>query len=505
MRAIHIIKRPLSAGFLIGLITLFIPLVRDLHWESALLSALVVCFLSGIRSAGGISTASVIREALALLLGWFTPLLLFSVITGCFSFHGLAFWIFVPVPSLFFGLAIGRLIHKFNIPKPQFSISLILILIALVPVLFEFLRFPQLYFFNHIWGYIPGPIYDEIVLFDSRLIAFRTITLLWIIVLWMIPTMYESRQNLAILLLALFSLFFFYSQASDWGLIAPEQRLQQQLGAVHESDHFRIFYDPSAISADSAKTWSDIHENYLSEITEKLEVDKSAYQISPIHSYLYRDADQKKKLTGAGVTSYVPVWLEQDQMHMALDHTAGVLKHELVHVVAKQFGNTFGASKIGLVEGLAVAVAPERFRGATIDQIVAAREHYPATDELESIFGFTGFYRQPGVISYTVTGSFIKFLLNNYPVSNLKSAYETGDFKEAYKPVTVPELTEQWHHYLNTIPVDSALIARADVLFSRPSLFQKPCPRVQSKNEFAHFFNPFDSQLAFLTCKNGGL
>jgi hypothetical protein len=321
----------------------------------------------------------------------------------------------------------------------------------------------------------------------------------------MIPSMYESRQNLAILLLALFSLFFFYSQASDWGLIAPEQRLQQQLGAVHESEHFRVFYDPTAISPDSVNTWVDIHEIYLSEITEKLEIDKSVYQTSPIHSYLYRDADQKKKLTGAGVTSYVPVWLEQDQMHMALDHTAGVLKHELVHVVAKQFGNTFGASKIGLVEGLAVAVAPERFRGATIDQMVAAREPYPEADELTSLFGFAGFYSYPGVVSYTVTGSFIKFLIDTYPVNNLKKAYETGNIPEAYKPVSMSELTEAWHNHLNTVPVDSALIARADRVFSRPSIFQKPCPRVEVKNEIAYFFREFDSHLAHLACKSEGL
>jgi len=500
MRAIQTIKRPFLAGSITGLITLFIPLLRDLHWESALLSALVVCFYSGIRSAGGASTFVIIRDALAVLIGWIIPLAFFSLITGCFSFHGLAFWIFVPVPSLLFGLATGRLIHKFNFPKPELSVVLVLISAALIPVLFEFLRFPQLYFFNHIWGYIPGPIYDEIVLFDTRLIAFRTITLLWVIVLWMIPGMYESRQNMAIVLLALFSLFFFYSRSSDWGLIAPEQRLQQELGAASVSDHFRIFYDPAAISSDSAKVWTDIHERYLSEITEVLEVGLSVYKTTPIHSYLYRDADQKKKLTGAGVTSYVPVWLKQDQMHMALDHAAGVLKHELVHVVAKQFGNYFGASKIGLVEGLAVAVATERFRGATIDQMVAARDHYPTTEELEKLFSFAGFYSQPGVISYTITGSFIKYLIENYPVSKLKTAYETGNLVRAYEPVTMTELTDKWHTHLSSVPVDSAIIARSNVLFSRPSIFQKPCPRVEIKHEFAHFFNADSSHSALYAC-----
>src|SRR5690625_4792496 len=155
-------------------------------------------------------------------------------------------------------------------------------------------------------------------------------------------------------------------------------------------------------------------------------MDPAIYRTRKIHSYVSRDAAQKKSLTGAGRTSYVPVWISRDQTHIACEHLEQVLKHELVHVVAKQFAGRFGASPaIGLVEGLAVALDSSRYR-TPIDRLVAAREEWPDSEFMAQLLSPLGFYRQAGPVSYAVSGSFVRHLLEQYPAEHFREAYRTG-------------------------------------------------------------------------------
>src|SRR5699024_4663507 len=116
-------------------------------------------------------------------------------------------------------------------------------------------------------------------------------------------------------------------------------------------------------------------EFYYHQIVKRLQLSRRD-NANKIQTYLYGNAWQKKKLVGAKFTSYVPVWLHQDQLHIAKEQVPRSLKHELVHVLAKQFGNKLihASWSIGLVEGLAVALAKKQSRVATIDQIVRAEK-----------------------------------------------------------------------------------------------------------------------------------
>lgn len=400
--------------------------------------------------------------------------------TGCYSVHGLGFWILIPFPSIFLGISMGRFMNQLELKKPVLLSIALLLILSTAPVLIEFFRFPQLYFFNHIWGYWPGPIYDETVMINGRLFLFRTSTLVWGFVFWFIPFVKEDFLSRVILVLSLFFLVFFYANLSRFGMVAPEDRIQSNLGALYQTEHFNIFYPSGTLSEDSLMSIADLTEKYLDEITLRLEVDKKIYRKEPIHYYLYRNEDQKKKLTGAGQTSFVPVWLSQDQMHITLGHLKSVLKHEMVHVVAKQFGNRFGASiSIGLIEGLAVALDPERYDDeVSIDQVVAAKKPLPGREELQEMFSFTGFYRFPAIVSYTVTGSFVNYLAKHVSVEQLKEAYRTGDLNR-FLDKNSSKIVESWHQYLHSIPVDSAALAISERVYTTKSLFEKRCPRVE--------------------------
>jgi len=482
----------MAAGLLIGFVSLAIPLLRDFHWESAGAAALVVTFMAALLSVKrSVSSFTVLRKCTGLLTGWAIPLFVFAFFTNCLSFDGAAYWLFSPLPSMFLGWAVGRLVRNFNFKFRRSTVISIILSIAIIPVLVEFFMFPQLYFFNHVWGYWPGPIYDEYVPFDNRFLIFRGITFFWVLILWSIPGFFNEMIYRWITVLALFSILFSYIHASDWGLIAPEERLQSELGAVIETDHFRIFYTSGTVDTEILEGWANDHEEHLASISNALEIDKTRYLSEKIHSYVYQDARQKKKLTGAGQTSYVPVWIGQDQMHIASAQLNRVLKHELVHIIAKQFANWFGAStSIGLVEGLAVAIDPDRY-SSTIDQLVAAHEVWPDEAGIRRLFSPGGFYAVAGPISYVVSGSFVKHLLENYPVENLKQAYRTGNIEQAYAPYTLEQLTDSWHRYLATVDVDEEDARRSVALFSTDSIFQKPCPRVDQQRRFREQFAGF--------------
>lgn len=499
----------LKWGLGIGILSLFIPLLRDLHWESAGLASLMSACGCGVLSASGTDLRGTARRTGWFLTGWFLPLLVAALPAGCFSLEGLAFWLSGPLPSAWFGWTAGRLARQHAPRRARLVTLLLIVLFALLPVGVRFFTSPQLYFYNHVWSYWPGPIYDELVPFDLRLPLFRFMTLLWGVLFFLLVDL-SARRHQWLALGCSMMLISGWLMMPALGLVSPEKRIERELGGLIETEHFRIWYsrdlDPEGCTgdaeasgygrvgtgspgsvADGLQQLAHLHEDHLHEILKALELDPSIYRKEKIHSYLYRDARQKKYLTGAGQTSFVPVWIRRDQTHIACEHLALVLKHELVHVVAKQFAGLFGASPaIGLVEGVAVAL--DTTRSGSVDRLVAAREEWPDSDFMRELLSPLGFYRMAGPVSYSVSGSFVRHLLEHYPPEQFRNAYRTGKIEEAYHPFSLEELVGSWHTYLATLEVTPEDRERSLALFSTPSLFDKPCPRVRAQRELAGTF-----------------
>ncbi len=468
---------PYIIPMLAGTALLSIPLLRDLHFESAMLAAVIGCFWGGWRAAGSISKQDFLNSIRILWVMYLasTPLFVFALITGCLTLDGIGFWIFIPLPSIFFGTAVGRLVRKFKFPFPKTLTVLMLLFCAVGVWMIEFFSFPQVYFYNHVWGLWPGPIYDEAVQLTDSLFYFRWITLLWIIMLWSIPSWNKNMPSKVLTVLAAVSLLFSYMNLDEAGIISPRETIQQRLGGFHQTKHFELFYDEDFYSQKEIEYWALRHEFHFQQITDMLEIDWPKDR--KVESYLYAHAWQKKKITGAKFTSYVPIWLEQDQLHIAKQQLERVLKHELVHVLSKQFGNRLfnGSRSIGLIEGLAEGITKNASPRSTLHQIVAAKSPKPTAAEMKRALSWRGFYGKAGAISYTTSGSFVEFLLNHYPPENFKKAYATGDIATVYS-ASMEELTAQWHHVLAETPTDSVDETTSDFVFAQQSLFEKPCP-----------------------------
>lgn len=480
---LHIVLPLLAGGGL-----LFVPLLGDFHIESAILVSLIGCFWAGIKACDRAQSKEDFYSALT-VLGYLyltgLPLLAGALVSGCFSIHGLAFWLIFPLPSVFFGYAIGRLLRKWQLPYRRTITTITLSGIAAGIFIFEFFTYPQVYFFNHVWGGWAGPIYDETITVSDSTFFFRSITVLWVLLLWHIPSISRKKLSLWIVVLSAIALGFSYTQLAEMGIISPPSHIQAVLGGNQETEHFQLFYDRDYYSEYEINMLAREHEFYLEQISDKLELDMPDSS-RKIESYLYANPWQKKHLVGAKFTSYVPVWLSGDQLHIAKQQIAGSLRHELVHVVAKQFGNNLinASWSIGFIEGLAVAVDGGALRTTTVDQIVASQKPYPGPDALRKAFSPWGFYSGRSGVNYTTSGSFVQYLMDQYPVENLKKAYRTGNVMEAYTQ-DWQVLIRGWHQRLDSIAVDSIDRHRARQLFSIPSLLEKPCPHVVSKFAYA--------------------
>ncbi len=468
--------------FVLGLLVLPIPLLRDFHFESAMVAGTI----GAIWAAFALLPHSFSKDKTLILKVFKSvyifglPIFLYSLISGCLTWQGVFFWLLTPIPSIYFGAALGRVVRalKFSFPKTLLFIAFLFFAVGVL--VFELLNFPQVFFFNHVWGTWPGPIYDEAVSITKSYVFFRGITVLWILFLWNLPRI--SREKINQVLAAFFGLCLIlcYLNISKMGVITPRSVLKEHLSTHRATEHFDLYFDPNNFTEAEIDYWALKHELYFSQITSLLEIDWPNNR--RIESFLYANAWQKKELVGAKYTSYVPIWLSQDQLHVAKQHLNGVLKHEMVHVISKQFGNTLfnGSWSIGLIEGIAEAVAADASPESTLNQIIASEQPYPSVQQMRNAFSSTGFYSNAASISYTTSGAFVQYLLQNYPVQYFKEAYPNSDFEQAYG-VPFDSLVIDWEKTLPQVEIDSVDKQNSEFLFGQLSLFQKSCPHSVSE------------------------
>ncbi len=485
-----LIKRLLRSRYILTLIAfaagcavLAIPLVGTLHVDSALLAGVIGAFTGSLTASRRGARDRDVLLLMGLLYVAAVPLLIRDLMTGCFSGDGVAFWLFIPSFSTLFGYAFGRAV-RYLIPIYTRWIAFFGILaVAAGGWLIIFLLFPQLYYFNHIFGYWPGPIYDESVSFTGRLLHFRIITVIWIGIFWMIPYIREgSRIIKSIFLLLIMLLGISYTQATQNGIYSPASHIRGELEGVYQTDHFDIYFSRSHFDVEEIAFIGELHEYHFTELTDTLRI--AWPEGKRIESYLYGHAWQMQELTGAKGVSFVPVWLRTAQLHMqktALDRT---LRHELVHVIARTFGNRLlnASWNIGLVEGLAVALSSSSSARLTVDQLVVSNDAWLTEGEIRRLFSMFGFYRRSSSVAYGVSGSFVRSLLLNYPVDNFKTAYRYSSLERGYGELLVSAV-DRWHDEIALVHVTDEERATAERIFSIPSIFDTKCPRKITKQQ----------------------
>ncbi len=512
------------------------PLVDDLGFEFAFLTAFIATFVAGLMTLHLVNgwRSSRVRNTrlsalLCLLFGLSLSTLLLplavmfvkSWISGfCNVPEGLAFYLLLPGISVLWSTAVALICALATIRKLHATLLFLGAMFVSIGIsVFRLATQPPVFTYNPIIGFFPGPIYDEVMVITSTLLAARAIVL--VSVLAMIaglcacfdPSARKIRPSLLmkfrdggpdsgpggtqaggmdggpggsqvegnpatgmamrVLFLALLAvLAAAYAYRAPLGIVIDRAYIQQTLGGHRQTAHFNIYYDQNTISNWNIDLIAREHEYQLDWVMSYLDVPAPSTRIA---SYIYAHADQKKRLMGARHTS-----MERpgsDEMHLnnaAFPHP--VLKHELVHVVSAAFGNALygGSYWIGFHEGLAEAVDWQNAPMNPHEWSRAMRE-LGLAPPLKNLLSMTGFWTAASSRSYTLCGSFVRFLIERYGLPAFKKAFPTGAVEEAYgrKPA---DLIAEWEAFVDGIQLREDQLRIARQRFIRPAIFRRHCP-----------------------------
>lgn len=470
-----------------------IPLLNVLQAEAAAVVALVAFFVSGLSALRAFDSARasvwpvVARQEGALLvpLGVLTLAQLWA--PNCTYLRGLLFYVLFPGVTVVFAGSLAYALRGMNLSR-QLSRLVLSGLGGLIVVggpLYDLGLHPQFYTYNHVFGGVLGPIYDEQLAVRSGLFAFRGLTLLWAAAAVLVGRRLRGRGPrwaVPLCALAIGAVYFF---SAPLGINTPAWHVQEELGGHTRTSNFDLYYDPDQVDEAAVRALADTHERQYDWVRRPLDVDEGNARIQ---SYIYPNPDVKGRLTGARATSVSPIWLARPQVHLLRNRVERSLGHELAHVVSRPYGLPLlrASWAPGLIEGWAVALEPPSPEPSPDDLVRTAAAADTTTglraeaDAIASRLSPWGFWTGRGAVSYATMGSFIRHLLDRHGPEKLKRVYAWGRFEAVYGR-SLRSLAKDWVDHLQRGSVVArgahAVVSRQ---FTRPSLFETDCPHYVS-------------------------
>ncbi len=500
------VRAALAAALVLGAAAGSLPLLEvpgyELSEGAALLAALVLAPWLGIAAARLERTrpepsviaawASSSMASALLLAGLFAGSALRAAFGPCHPFDAAGFFPLLAFPSALTGCAMASALAFAVLGRRAAAGGLyagaVLLLVAWR--LAAAYRGPQAFVLDPLLGYLPGPLYDEAVPLDARLVAARGVAVGWAAALAGAAALVEafSRRRgersaslrgpaaLAAAGLLLVSAGWAGRAALQGGLDL-RAAIANRLGARRDGPRCTVFLAAEKPPAAAAELLAEC-EFHAADVAARLAVADPPH----VTVYLYRSAEEKRRLVGASHTDFTWPW--QAEIHLLdqpLPHP--VLRHEIVHAVASALapGPLHLPARfrilpsLALVEGLAVALESPR-GGFTVHQWSRAARDLGLLPDLERILGPAGFWSQAPARAYTAAGSFLAYLLQRYGAGPVDAAYRTGDLASALgKPLS--ELVREWQAALDAVPPQEDLAGAAARWFGRGSLFQRRCAR----------------------------
>ncbi|MGB2868100.1 MAG: hypothetical protein WBD36_06605 [Bacteroidota bacterium] len=473
----------------VSLVCTQIPLLNYLGFEFSVLTAVVAGYMAGLLSlfhwgrettppdenfwhvASRISLASV-----SLLI---IPLIVITAnaffIRNCSFPQGFVLYVLITIPAVLLtatvAMVVGASIRRWR--KTWFTIIILIILLHIPYVTFTG---SQIFAFNPIVGFFPGLTYDEHLPIVERLILYRISTLVYVGALLIIAALIRRSWQLSqrdwILGLFVLILIGFAVLSDRMGLSSSESYIRKTLGGLYQTEHFDIVYPSDLVKPDQVEQIALLHEFTLHQLRNELKINPT----KRMTTFLYGTAEQKGLLFGAARTDVAKPWLRQ--LHLNLEDVPVTLKHELVHVLAGEFGIPILRISVqpGLIEGTAVAVERldyDELVHRTAAQIIASG----LLPDMHKLFSLSGFSTVNPGVSYSIAGSFCRFLMDRYGLRRFKWLYQSGDFFAVYGR-DLDSLVREWALFMKGFHTTEGEARKANYLFKRPTIFGKECARV---------------------------
>lgn len=449
-------------------------------------------------------------------LGWLSlllPLLVIGLnalrVRNCDPLGGLGFFLAMPVVSVAIAASVGVL-WGLTLRRSLAATlaALATIVLCLGWGVYRFYAEPAIFGYDPFAGYFPGTLYDEDVALRLPFLFARLQQLCWLgtaIVIGAVtldpaalrlrlplgpppPRRAERRRSgrrhlLVVGLLLLGGAVTLTALRARLGFAVDADEIRRQLGGLRKTQHFEILY-PETLSRQQVDRLAEDHEFRYAQLHALF-----GGPTRRIRSYIFADAEQKRRLMGAARVFVAKPWRSEVYLQdEGFPHR--VLGHELAHVFAARHGDAlFGISlawrrsalglplphfNVGLIEGLAVAV--DWRGGGALDghQRAAALLRLGLAPRLESLFGL-GFLAHASARSYGLAGSFCRYLLEQHGFDKLALLYRSaGDFQRVYGR-SVGSLLSSWRSFLRRVELSPAQLALAEARYRRPSIFRRVC------------------------------
>jgi tetratricopeptide (TPR) repeat protein len=442
--------------------------------------------LAAVRAEGRGPQASPARAtAAAVLLLWAAlvpPFALATVRTWatgpCDPFATALFFPVLTLPSALLSAAAGGVIGaRLHRGWAQALAWAGVLLAAAAHALLPLVQGPQVFVLSHLFGYLPGPLYDEELHLPAALGWLRLGTLLLALALGAALAR-PARWRLAVGLAAAAGFLGLELAADRLGVRTSDASLGAHLAGERRSAEVVLRFAADTPPAEVDAALEDARFR-ASQVTRFL----GGAQPGPVTVWWYPSAADKQRWVGASHTQFSKPW--RREVHV--NASAGphpVLKHELVHALAAPFGAwPFGVTagslgvlpNLGLVEGLAVA-ADNPADELDLLHAAAAMKREGLLPDVRRLMTPSGFYGVAAARAYTTAGAFVRFLVERHGAAAVRALYARGDFEAAFHRGLGP-LADDFEAALDEVPLDASLLGQARARFRRGSLFERPCAR----------------------------
>lgn len=464
---------------LLGVILTTLPLMGLPGYELSAGLCLVLTFVgpflaNAIVRAGGTAVETVAVVVLAVLPAVLTAILRTWLGSPCDPFGAFAFVPVLVLPSAVLIAAFATLLRRWTRRCWQIGLGWVIgISVSASATVWPLLAGPQVFAFNHLGGFLPGPLYDEELSIAPALLWFRAATVLLSLGLFALAA---RRPRWAAVTLALF--LGLEWKGTELGFRASDDSVARALGGVADFDGIRLHY-PLGVRADELqKMITDLRFR-----KQQLVTFFGAAPEGTVRVWWYRSPDEKQRLVGAADTQFAKPWRREVHIN-SLGFPNPVIKHEFVHALAAPWGAPpFGVAAslgglmphVGVIEGFAVA-ADNPIEDLTLHQWCAAMKKKDLLPNVSELMTPQGFYGTAHTRAYTTAGSFLRYLADTHGKDKLRALYLHGDFTEAFgQPLTT--LASGYVAFLDTVPIDPEAVNQAFGRFRRGSLFERPCAR----------------------------
>jgi hypothetical protein len=200
-------------------------------------------------------------------------------------------------------------------------------------------------------------------------------------------------------------------------------------------------------------------------------------------AFVFKDAEQKRRLMGAADTQIAKPWRLEVYVQMSgFPHP--VLGHEIAHVVAGSFAR--GPFRVagslgglwpnpGLIEGTAEATSPDDDE-LTDSQWARAMLTLGILPSIHDLFT-VGFMGENSSKAYTVAAAFVAWVLDKWGPEKLRAWYGGGSI-EVLTGETWVVIEQDFATWLKSLPLPEEALAYAKAKFDRPSVWGRRCPHV---------------------------